>query len=539
MIKRFLFTCFFLVGFSLVASAQKANELLCKVLDIETKQSVSFATIKFEGEQNGVIADEDGEFRLPLNYNSTNKTIIISSIGFETLNTSVGAFKSDTINIIYLKPRVEALSAVLVTGNVNTNTNSKGLSAKSIIKNAIGRIPTNYPNTPHSYISYYRDYQLINNNYYNLTEAILESFDAGFNTSKYANKNNATALYSYNLNQQFYQDTLLLNSVYGKSKSLSGDNTTKLGTEIQNELEILNIHNPIRNYNKNSFSFIYVFRDDFINNHLFKISSIKYVEDTPLYEIQFVTREAPTVRYMGSGKIYISKSNFAIHKIEYRVFINRNYQSTRSQDNPFANLNNKPKNILFEVTVEYKAKGNKMFLNYMTFNNLFVIKEPNPFRVEDFDFNPNDKCFYIAFNKPIDEASIKRRSNFKLRYKNKKLIVKEILLIDNKTVKIEVVDWSAGTATNPSAVKSEDFSYRLKKIKDTFGTLINKESKLAGYQFREFFTQEVFENKNPQEGLIYVNKALSLSATKTNPPNFNIDKYWVNSPLKQTKEGSR
>ncbi len=515
--------------------AQNSKELLCKVLDTESKYPVSFATIRFENVQKGVIADEEGDFRLPLDYKESNKTIIISSIGFETLKVSVSTLKNGIVNIIYLKPRIETLNAVLINGKTNT----KGLSAENIIRNAIGKIPTNYPYFPHSYMAYYRDYQLVNNNYYNLNEAILESYDAGFNTSKYLYKDNTSALYSNNLNKNFYQDTLLLNSIYGKSKVLDRDNSAKLGTDIQNELEILNIHNPIRNYSKSSFSFIYVFRDDFVNNHYFKLVSVKYIGDIPLYEIEFVTRENPNSKYMGSGKIYIAKSNFAIHKLEYSVFTNRNYNSVRSKDNAFGNLSRKTGDILFEVTVEYKEVNDKMFLNYMTFNNRFIIKEPNPFSVEDFNFNASNKSFYITFNKPVDETTLKRRSNFKLRFKDKKLIIKDIQLIKEKTVKIEVVDWSAGENTDASMAKPDDFTYKLKKIKDTFGTTINKASRLVGYQFREFFTQEIFENKKPPSDLIFVNKALPLSSTRVNDTNFDIGKYWINTPLKQTKGNSR
>jgi len=536
--KKNFFVLLFFLTVVLFSYSQNSKEILCKVLDIETKIPVSFATIKFEGEQNGVIADEDGEFRLPKDYKVSNKNIVISSIGFETLKLSVITLKDGTVNIIYLKPKVEALSTVLVTGNSKSGEKSKGLTAKTIVKNAIGRIPTNYPNSAHSYISYYRDYQLIKNNYYNLNEAILESFDAGFNTDKYSNRQNVTALYSYNLNREFYQDSLLLNSIYGKSKSISEGDFAKLGTEIQNELEILNIHNPIRNYNKSSFSFIYVFRDNFVNNHLFKLSNITYVEDIPLYEIDFVTRDDPGMRYMGSGKIYISKLNYAIHRIEYRVYANRNYRSTRTQGHTFANIMSKPKNILFEVKVEYKSKNNKMYLNYMTFNNLFVIKKPNPFKVDDFLFNPKTKNFILTFNTPLDMSSIERKSNFRLRYKDNKLIIKEIKAMDDKTVKIKVVDWSAGLNDDITTIDSADFSYKLKRIKNTFGATINQVNKISGYQFREYFTQEIFENKRPKEDLIYVDKTLPISATRTNIPSFNLDKYWVNSPLKKTKDAS-
>ncbi|NRB84348.1 MAG: carboxypeptidase-like regulatory domain-containing protein [Winogradskyella sp.] len=536
--KNNFFVYLFVLIAGLFSYSQNSKEILCKVLDIETKVPVSFATIKFERIQNGVIADEDGEFRLPQDYKVSNKNIVISSIGFETLKVSVITLKDGIVNIIYLKPKVEALSAVLVTGNSKLGENSKGLTAKTIVKNAIGRILTNYPNSAHSYISYYRDYQLIKNNYYNLNEAILESFDAGFDTDKYSNRQNVTALYSYNLNREFYQDSLLLNSIYGKSKSISEGDFAKLGTEIQNELEILNIHNPIRNFNKSSFSFIYIFRDNFVNNHLFKLSNITYVEDIPLYEIDFVTRDDPGMRYMGSGKIYVSKLNYAIHRIEYRVYANRNYRSTRTQGNTFANVMSKPKNILFEVKVEYKSKNNKMYLNYMTFNNLFVIKKPNPFKVDDFLFNPKTRNFILTFNTPLDMSTIERKSNFRLRYKDKKLIIKEIKAMDDKTVKIKVVDWSAGLNDDITTIDSMDFSYKLKRIKNTFGATINQVNKISGYQFREYFTQEIFENKSPDEDLIYVDKTLPISATRTNKPSFDLGKYWVNSPLKKTKEAN-
>ena len=535
--SKYLFFLLVLLSFSSTSFAQKSSDILCKVLDFESKYPVSYATIKFEDIQNGVIADEDGDFRLPLEYKESNRIIIISSIGFETKRVQLSTLKPNTINVIYLKPKIEALGAVLITGK--SKSNSKALSEEDIVRNAIGKIPTNYPYFPHSYMAYYRDYQLVNNNYYNLSEAIIENFDAGFNTSKFLYKDNNSALYSYNLNKNFHQDTLLLNSIYGKSKTLVNDNSAKLGTDSQNELEILNIHNPIRNYNKSSFSFIYVFRDDFVNNHHFKLTSVKYIGDIPLYEIEFVTRENPNSKYMGAGKIYIAKFGYAIHKIEYSVFTNRNYQSIRSKDDPYGNLSRKAGNILFEVNIEYKAVGDKMFLNYMTFNNRFIIKEPNPLQVKYFDFDKKSGEFYIKFNKPLDEASIKRNSNFKLRYKNKKLIIESITLVKDNSVRISVIDWSAGSNADIDLVKPEDFSYKLKRIRDVFGTVINKESRLIGYQFREFFTQEIFENKKPAQDLIYVNKAMPLSASRVNKPIFDINKYWINTPLKQTKGKDR
>jgi hypothetical protein len=515
--------------------AQNTKELFCNVLDAEAKYPVAYATVRFEGVQNGVIADEDGGFRLPIAYKTENKALVISSIGYETLRLEANTLNENEINVIYLKPRIEELGEVLITAKTSTGS-TRVEPVETIVRNAIGRIPANYPYTPHSYISYYRDYQVVNNNYYNLNEAVIENFDAGFNTDKYENSNNKSALYSYDLNTEFYQDKELLNSIYGKSKLLDRYNSARFGTNIQNELEILNIHNPIRNFNKSSFSFIYVFKDNFVENHDFKLIKVVYADDIPLYEIRFVSKGSEGVKYIGQGTIYIAKANYAIHKLEYRM-LDKGRNSNRG--NPFGNSASKittnRKTTLFEVNIEYKAIGDKMYLNYMTFNNRFIIREPDPFKVEDFYFNAKNKKFYLTFNKPIDAKSIKRKSNFRLRYDDTKLIINSIELEDEKTLKIDVIGWSAGTGVDTESINSENFSYKLKRVKDISGAFINKESKLIGYQFRELFTQEVFNTKQPEDDLIYLYKTEPLFSSRINETKLDLDEYWINTPLKQTK----
>lgn len=534
-IKHTLILISLLVAFT-TSFAQNSKELLCKVIDFETRYPVSFATIKFDGVQNGVIADEDGEFRLPIDYKSSGKTIIISSIGFETLKINASSFNLDTINQIYLRPKIEALSAVLV---VAQNNKSSSYSPESIIKEAIKRIPVNYPKTPHSYIAYYRDYQLVNNNYYNLNEFILETFDAGFQTNKFRNVDNKTALYSYDLNKNYYLDSLLLKSVYGQAKVINKDESAQFNTALENELEILNGHNAIRNYDIPSFSFVDTFRDDFISNHDFKLLGIKYIEDIPLFEISFASKNTELAKFRAEGNIYIAKDNYAIYKIEYKMIENENFAQYKIQSGNSTKFELRERlNTLYEVNVEYKEYNDKMYLNYITFNNRFLVKEPNPFKITDFEFDPNDEAFYITFNKAVDETSIARKSRFRVLYKDKKLIINKLELTEPNIVKVEVLDWNAGTGASIHKVKSEDFTYRVKKIKDVTGARLNKTSKLLGFQFREFFTQEIFEDKTPESNLKFVAKTLPMIESKLNPPSFDVNKYWVNSPLKQTK-GSR
>jgi hypothetical protein len=533
------YTLSFLVmlGVFTASIAQNSEELLFRVLDLETKQPISFATIIFAGGNNGVIADEEGEFRLPIKHKSINSTILISSIGFETLKMDSSNMDQNKINIIYLSPKVETLNSVLVIAKTKSSTPTE------IIEEAISRIVKNYPVSSHSYIGYYRDYQLVNSDYYNLNESILETFDAGFRTDKLKNTQNVTAKYYYETNDNYYLDTLLLESIYGDSKVVNKDESAKFSTTLINELEILNLHNPIRNFNTLTFSFVDKLSSDFVDNHTFTLEGIKYINDTPLYEIAFNSNEIAKSKFRAIGKIYISKTNYAIYKFEYKMIENSLYSvsginknETLFKGGKINIVDEERLSTVFEVNIEYKPINEKMYLNYISFNNKFIIKEPNPFDVANFEFDPSDLSFYITFNKPVDSTSIKRTSQFKLSYKNQRLIVKNVELIKQKVVKVEVVNWSAGNGAELKALTSEGFSYKLKNMKDISGKKIYKKSKLIGFQFREFFTQEVFEGKKPPSDLTYVMKSRPLSESKINSPSFDIEKYWLNSPLKQNKE---
>uniref|UniRef100_UPI0030EF87A5 hypothetical protein n=1 Tax=uncultured Winogradskyella sp. TaxID=395353 RepID=UPI0030EF87A5 len=111
---------------------------------------------------------------------------------------------SKPYHIIYLFPKTEALSEVVLSVE-----KTKELSTRQIVKKAIENIKINYPVDPFSYIAYYRDYQFADEEYINLNEGIVEVFDQGFTSHKISDSLNATSLYSYKLNTDFKQDSLI------------------------------------------------------------------------------------------------------------------------------------------------------------------------------------------------------------------------------------------------------------------------------------------------------------------------------------------
>ncbi|WP_282080148.1 carboxypeptidase-like regulatory domain-containing protein [Aquimarina algiphila] len=501
------------------------DQFFCRILDEDSKTPIFYATVKLLGTNRGVIADDEGQFRLPSTLDVSGK-ISLSSIGYRTKEIVIGKLLSNQINIIYLKPNVEELDAVTL---VSGRKKKRRFTARQIIKKALQNIVLNYPKKPFSYIAYYRDYQqpvddsyrVLSNQkkstqYINLNESIIEVFDAGFGTDYLTNKQNQTLLYSYHRNETFAQDSALAIPYDNvKEKYLESVIISPLGG---NELNVLNITNAIRNHDRMSFSFIDVLDVDFLKNHFFSLQGIRYLDDTPIYEINFVAEDAASgALHFAKGKIFIAKENFAIHKLNYEVF------------------KQKKKNALYRVALEYAPIKGKMYLNYITFNNKFQVNTDYYFRIENIFLDLDNMFFDVYFNRKLDKKTITPISNkFKITYTSKehKVRIKDVLTFDDH-LRI-VIDQEQLFSIPDFNFKnfSEDIKLKIRNISDIDGNVINEIPKVTLNQYREIFVQEVFPGKKIKDTTKTMNKYAPLSTSEINLFK-DKDKYWVNTPLKK------
>lgn len=528
-VNLYFFLLLFLCSGYVDAQSNQAK-ISCKVLDKDSKKPVVYATVMLKKINRGTHADFNGNFEIPIKYQETG-IIKISSIGYQTKEIKLSNLKNDSINIIYLSTSNSALDEIVV----KTPKRKRKLFAREIVRKAIDNILKNYPTSPHSYVAYYRDYQQpvddsykksINATkdiqYLNVHEGIIESFDEGFKTDKLSNKNNQALLYNFKANNNFIQDSTLTIPYDNRQKKYSKSvYITPLGG---NELNILNLTNAVRNYNKMSFSFTNVFSKDFIKNHFFKIEETIFSNDTPLYKINFYSlKDRTSYEYSAKGTIYISKKEFAIYKLNYNLF----YRNKKSPQ--------------YAVTIEYTPNKDKMYLNYISFHNFFEATNGNYFKVDKTYFNSRENCFYISFNNPIQSNTIEPfRKNFKIYYKDQKLkvIAVQLLEANQRTVKVFVDELSLQKINfneekqNPNYGKY--FTFELQNIKDYRGFEINKRPSIKLNQYRELFVQEIFTEKKLQVKVNFVDKSLPLSKSIITPKKFE-DSYWINSPLKKSK----
>ncbi len=501
------------------------GEIVCKVIRADSGAPVFYSTVKLFGTNRGTIADDKGQFRLPGSLNSSQK-IILSSIGYEIKEVYISDLKPNTLNLIYLQPSIDKLATVVL----RSKKKKRRLSAKRIVKKAIASIKENYSQTPFSYIAYYRDYQqpidssyVLNTDqeiypeYINLNESILHVFDAGFDTDHLDNDDNQTVLYSYLRNEDFVRDSLFTVPYDNyKKKYLKDVVIPPLGG---NELNLLTLTDAVRNYNKRSFSFVESLKLDFVKNHRFKLNKVNYLDDIALYEIDFYSyKDITKSTYRGKGKIYISKEDYAIHKLSYGLY---------GSKNEFP---------LYAVNIEYKKNGEKMYLNYITFNNRFEIYGDPSFAIEEIIYNVNNSSFDVVFNKDFDRLSIKTsRKKIKLSYEEQKIDIEDVLLF-SRHIRIKVNKKQMQKIPNLNAEGlSKNIKLLMKGITDTKGNVLNEAPKLALNQYREIFVQEVFTESRLEPRFKVVDKQAPLSASEINEFN-NKHLYWINTPLKKNKK---
>ncbi len=494
--------------------SQGAGTIIGRILDNTTGAPVPFATIKLTGPGylTGVISNPDGSFQIPSGFRNLIDTLTISCIGYVTRKIPLNQLSIEKVNIFHLKVSVLRLSEVVVSARRINH-----FSARKIVKMAIDRIPLNYPDSTNVYIGYYRDYQIKDQQYINLNEAIVAIIDSGFNTNDQLDTK--VGLLAYRKSIDFPRDTLTA-SKYDNDKGNKFIPGAYLYPFGGNELTIWRIHDPIRNYRQFSYSFVNNLSRNFIPNHIFTLKDTVLLDDMPLYHITFHTRNDVTGNdYTAKGDLYIDLGNYAIHKLTYSTFMRKNDSL----------------HLLFNINVEYAGSGGAMHLNYISFNNFFNIRNPDDFKVQDITFDLNQNAFVLTFNHNTDTHTANIKENYNFRYNGRKLQFDRIVIPAKHTNRVYLF-------LKPGVLPDDSLSEMIPKVSagitgvtDTAGRVVNKITYKSIHQFRELFVEKVL--KHPITGsmpVVWINKNESLGKFMTNhiiPAD--ISNFWMNTPLKE------
>lgn len=128
-LKKLLFSLITVLVFNIFNS--NAQNLSAFVLDSISKQAIPYATVQLK--EKGVITNEEGNFNFILNETiKESDSLIISSMGYETLSKPISEF---TTNRIFLIPKAIELKEVIVSNKNYTADEIMDLVEDNLEKN--------------------------------------------------------------------------------------------------------------------------------------------------------------------------------------------------------------------------------------------------------------------------------------------------------------------------------------------------------------------------------------------------------------------
>ena len=490
------------------------------ILASEDRKPVAFATVRLKNYALGVISNEDGSFRLPIELQSYGDSLEISSLGYRDLIIKFSDFVKGKTKIILMDPAIEELEEVIVAAN------RRRLSVDRIISNALRNIPQNYPLSPYSYIGYYRDYQLIDQEYTNLNEGIIQIYDQGFTKIDY--ETTEARIIRLRENTEFPRDSTSAVAYDYKTNSKTIPEAFIEGYS-GNELIILRIHDAIRNHQIPAFSYVDEFIRDFKNNHQFSKDGLITYQGDLVYKIA-ITKYDRNIRVR--GEIFISADDFAILKMDYRVY--------RVSTSSFGNKVRSKEKMLYRIVGEYSRSKemSRYFPNYLSFHNYFEVTPPPIFVPKSLAWDKNKRVFELEFSQPLASEYISRTNNFKLYFYDKRIRLASIA-ISNDGTKIQLVprqsyrEYELLALINQQEMKKNNFEVRFGRIRDINGNLINSSESIGGEQYREFFVQQLIPDAELPKKEQLMRKDQPIFGNQPQYDGELSKNYWMNTPLKK------
>jgi len=489
-------------------------ELQARIIDTSNLGPVAFSTVYID-EYTGTISDELGFFRMRVPPGKYYDALHISCVGYLEKTIPVNTLSLTSLDSIFIMPNIVELDGVEVQAKAGKIPDSK-----QIIRKAIRQIQDNYPDNSILYNGYYREYIKQDDDYINLFESIINLEDPGFQS---IDNFNAGLMYK-RINLDFKVDRPLMRPYDNYNKFVP---YSRMPIPLNNELVILRAHDPIRNFNRNSFYFIDCLETDFLGNHKFSDPKLTYLGERPYYYITFDDKMKYTIgnnRVTAKGTIYIDALNYGIKKINYRTTLDK---GTNRQK-------------LFELNLEYKLTDNIYFLHYLSFNNLFNTRN---FVLQSTGMYGDKLALY--FNQPINYKYASNPENYKVFLDGQEQEIRKIephqfkiLLTFTKnspiTDRLKINMLPVSIQTRKKIADNEKYIYNNLRVeftnfKDVDGNDIKDHEFNEFYQYREFFTNRTFTNHNSITSNL-VDKSKPVIANQITEQ-FLVDTNWLNTPL--------
>ncbi len=357
---------------SLFAQEQRFYDLQGKVLNVKDSTGLPFVHLTFKANYGGWVSDELGRFLIYIPEDNLDDSLQFSSIGFAVKTIAIeDALKSDSL-VIMLERSSTFLPEVLVT--------DKADSALMIMKEAIARIPENYPKKPYRMEGFYREANVENDKYARLVEAAVSMDDQGYKKPLSKMKYRVKALRK--------SDDLRELDWYGAVKEWVREKNGLVTFFMDNDLLRKNTGNTTTSFyetfilSRMSVEQFYskgVGLEKYLNNREMDIVDYTTYEGAPVWIIETSTAKDGKKNNFGinglvsEGRLYIKQDDFAILRYDFYLKVlppprkREDLLSPSVKNDRYENvrrLSVDGENLLYR-TVRYTPYLGRYYLSYM------------------------------------------------------------------------------------------------------------------------------------------------------------------------------
>jgi hypothetical protein len=308
---------------SLIAHAQSPVTLKGKVIDIDSKEPLVYASISIKDKPIGTITNADGEFEFNPPAQYEGDTLLVSMLGYTSYLIGLAQIKNYNNLRITLVAKPILLNEVVIT--------AKKIVPEEILKRALKHIDDNYPSQAYMLRSFYRETHKENDRNVMLVEAALDIYDNGYKKSAPENVRIRNSRSSKN-----YRNILFANT----------------GIEKWNLVASALNNNPV----KHQYRFL-------SSRKKITLDSMLYYNDRLIYVISFLTYIPRFNNFERKNTLHIDAQNYAILRYAFQEYAKEGKYSELpwriSKDSFYFSRRKKISTIY-----EFEAYGGKMFLKY-------------------------------------------------------------------------------------------------------------------------------------------------------------------------------
>lgn len=309
---------------------EKVKYITGKIIDEETSEPLSFATISLKHKGKGMVTNNNGDFGMKIGSDAFSDTLSVSYLGYMKRELPVRKAFGNNLTISMKREFISIPEIIIKTQN-----------PLEIIFRALKSISRNYGDTPAAMTGFYREGVMKKSELQTYSEAILQIYKSAYSGTLYGDQ--IKVYKSRKIENTDKSDTLAIRLKAGLSTCLELDGA------------------------KNTFDFL---NRETINDYSYRVTDIVTYDEESAYVIDFEQHENIDLPLF-KGTVYINTSDFGILNAEFEI----NPKMIHKMKNSYITTSSHgfdtwPTSVRYSVS--YRKMDNRYFLNHVRGDLVFT-----------------------------------------------------------------------------------------------------------------------------------------------------------------------